>query len=221
MPRIPGHSLGVPHQQPAVCAVFDKHIHVLVSDVSPECIYIPQKCTFLLKSQPLGLVVEGNVSQQLNITLGMLEVVSGLAWNSYEQGKLPFLALKKKYTYKTSKLSFILSFRSQPSLSVATSVAPRRLGSSAGRRCGSPDGAGRVGAVEVLACICGGQARLGVLQSFRWTLAGKMNSAEVPVHHEEAEPAGCQVAGSMCVFHQRLLRTTVDLKSPSFQSGSG
>lgn len=68
----------------AMCTILDKHIHVLVSDVSSQCIYTLQTCIFLPKSQTLGLDDEGKVSQQLGITLRMLEVVPGLAWNSHE-----------------------------------------------------------------------------------------------------------------------------------------
>lgn len=93
---------------------------------APDASIPPQKCTFLQKSPPLGLGAEGHVPQQLEITLRMLEVVPGLAGNSRERSKLPFPAVKKS-THKTSKLSFMLSFQSQPSLSVATSAELGRL----------------------------------------------------------------------------------------------
>lgn len=90
IPRISCHSLGVQHQQPAVCAIF-KHIYVTGSEVSAEHISMPQNCIFLQKSQSLALGVEGNVSKQLDITLGILEVAASLAWNSSDQSNLPFL----------------------------------------------------------------------------------------------------------------------------------
>lgn len=105
MPMIPSHFLEAPRQQPAVCAVFGKHIRACVSDISSGCICTPQKYTFLQKSPPLGLGVEGHVPQQLEIALRMLEAIPGLIGNSRKRRKLPFPALKKIHTQDKQAVS--------------------------------------------------------------------------------------------------------------------